>query len=115
MTPAAWFNSKVPYRRERPITIPDKPGESSLVETELVGMGACLIERWVFEKLNPPWFTYTLSDKSLTDEERISEDFWFSWMRLWKELGFHPLVDTSAIVGHMGSVAVYGPGKVNLM
>ena len=131
----AWKHSEVPYLRAPSI---DKATgqEHGLVETELLGMGCCLIERWVLEDL---WekcdkikieyadtvdgkqvvkekevadlFRFAISDTGLDNYWRVSEDFYFA-LQLWDKLGIRPWVDLSNIVGHEAIAYVMEKGKV---
>ena len=111
MQSAAWFHSRVPWKRAAPIEIKE---DSVLVPAELIGLGVCLIQRDVFLKMKKPWFQFTLNRTDLPDDERISEDFYWSWM-LYKQLGIHPLVDVHARVGHLGRAIVQGPGQATFL
>jgi len=124
MEPAAWFHSKVPWKRDAPVIKQVEPRKfvhtktnepvKGLVEAELLGMGCVLVERSVFERSEQPWFYYSMADENMKDEDRISEDFYFCYSKLYKKLGIKPLLDTKAIVGHMTKAIVVGTGQVNL-
>lgn len=112
MDPLAFGNSKVPHRRDPAITW--KPGEV-LVEADNIGLGCCLIKKEVFRPDLAPYFRYTLSDDRLCDEDRLSEDFYFSWHICWKKQNFKALVDVTEVVGHLGKAVVLGERKVVLV
>lgn len=124
MSAEAWHHSMVPWKRDEPIVKQVEPGKfvysrtgqpaPAVVETELMGFGCVLCERSVFERLKPPWFYYSMVDENLADDDRISEDFYFCYSRLYKELGIRPLVDTTTRVGHMTKAVVMGTGQVAL-
>jgi len=111
MSMQAYYHSEVPWRRDPQVEYRD--GE--LVEAELIGMGCVLIERWVFEKTDYPWFRYTLHDENLPDDERIGEDFTFAYTTCFKKLGIRPYVATGVKVGHIGQAVVWGKGDVRLL
>ena len=96
----AWKHSGRPDERAESI---EKYATEGIVETELLGMGCCLIERWVLEelwnRLNGDLFRFTLSDTTLGDYWRVSEDFYFA-LQVYHQLGFRPLVDLDNKVGH---------------
>ena len=104
-------HSMVPDRRAEDMWIEN----GGIQEVELLGAGCMMIERWVLENLTEPYFSYSLSDTSLKPEDRISEDYYFAYVKLFKELGIRPYGDFDNIVGHLSpSGVVYGKGKVKL-
>lgn len=68
-----------------------------LVSAGIVGTGAILIDRRVFERLPRPWFAYSY-DKP---EAWPGEDIWFC--RLCREAGVTLWCDTTTVSPHMGT------------
>ncbi len=77
-----------------PVTLPDEPG---IVECDVVGMGATLIRREVFEALEKPWFYY--EPYRPTGEMIVTEDVPFC--RNAKNAGFEIVCDTRITCGHL--------------
>jgi len=75
---------------------------ASLVECDVIGMGAALIHRDVFEAISYPWFEYEVYEK--TGERTVTEDVPFC--RKAKEAGFSIWTDTSLVCGHIRQVEV---------
>jgi GT2 family glycosyltransferase len=70
-----------------------------LRKVDVVGAGCLLIERKVFEKIDPPWFT-----SQWTDEGHLSEDF--SFCEKARAAGFEVYVDTSIRPLHLEPMGV---------
>jgi GT2 family glycosyltransferase len=82
--------------------IPDDEMESGeLVEIDATGTGCLLINMEVFNKVDPPWFKY-----SVKDGRPVGEDIWFCSQAREKGIGIH--VDTSIEVGHLASIEING-------
>ncbi len=109
LEPAIWHHSRVPTRRAAPYKLEELP-----CEIELCGMGCCLIDREVFEQTTDPWFRYTLHTLELPDDERISEDFYFAYVKMYKEFG-ERIFAIPHIVGHLGRCIVRGPNNITLI
>lgn len=73
-----------------------------LVSCDVVGMGAALVRREVFESIDYPWFEYEVHEK--TGEMTVTEDVPFC--RKAKEKGFEILTDTSLVCGHVAQVEI---------
>ena len=67
------------------------------VSCDVVGMGATLIRRQVFEAISPPWFEYERWRK--TGEMTVTEDVAFC--RKVKAAGFEILADPGLVCGHL--------------
>ena len=78
----------------RPITLPEPPG---IVECDVVGMGATLIRREVFEKIEKPWFAYDIHRRS--GEMSVTEDVTFCIKA--RAAGFRIACDTRITCGHL--------------
>jgi len=85
-----------------PVRLPEKPG---LVECDVLGMGATLIRRQVFDALDKPWFRYEAYRP--TGEMIVTEDVPFC--RDAGEAGFRVACDTRVVCGHLRREVV-GPG-----
>jgi GT2 family glycosyltransferase len=72
------------------------------VGCDVVGMGATLIRREVFEAVAPPWFEYERYQK--TGETTVTEDV--SFCRKVKAASFEIVVDPSLVCGHLSSRAI---------
>jgi len=107
--PAIWHHSGVPTQRGASYKVTELPSE-----IELCGMGCCLIHRDIFEQTEYPWFRYTLNTLELPDDERISEDFYFCYKKVYKEFGERPYA-IPEIVGHLGRVIVKSPQEMILI
>jgi len=78
----------------RPIDLPESPG---MVECDVVGMGATLINREVFERIEKPWFAYDIYRR--TGEMSVTEDVTFCIKA--RRAGFRIVCDTGLICGHL--------------
>jgi GT2 family glycosyltransferase len=76
------------------------PDGNELVEIVACGLGACLIRREVFEKLEKPWIRLG----------ELEKDHWcddIGFFRRVREAGFKAYCDLSTTVGHMATVKVW--------
>lgn len=100
-------------RRQEPIMpvamrkMPDKTNEfvtdfthGDIVPVDMVGAGALLIHRRVFERVPKPWFEWTMDREDVPPDERRSEDFDFCAKA--KNAGFQIWLDTSVQCLHAG-------------
>ena len=78
----------------RPIELPESPG---IVDCDVVGMGATLISREVFEGIGKPWFAYEAYRR--TGEMSVTEDVTFCVKA--RKAGFRIACDTGSICGHL--------------
>jgi hypothetical protein len=103
------------YRRAEPIVpvviretggqrvwVTDAP-PGGLVDADMVGAGALLIHRRVFERVPKPWFEWLLDRPDIPADQRCSEDFAFC--RKAKQHGFSIKVDFSVACKHAGLAA----------
>lgn len=77
-----------------PISLPDPPG---IVDCDVAGMGATLIRREVFERINKPWFAYDVYRG--TGEMSVTEDVPFC--KKAREAGLRIACDTRVVCGHL--------------
>lgn len=98
--PAMWVKSPQPTEQGKYTPIMEFP-KGQIVEADVIGLGACLIHRRVFEKLEKPWFKWTEG----WEKGGVSEDFYFCEKA--KQAGFRILVDTSILCKHEVSGVVY--------
>lgn len=90
--PAVW--REVPNGKQ---TIPFQPGQ--MIEADFIGMGMCLIHMSVFDKIEKPYFNWTLSFQDPNDFTKgTSEDFDFC--KKVRARGYKILVDTSLQARH---------------
>lgn len=82
------------------------PPPNRLIEVDTQGAGCLLIHRRVFEKVEKPWFRWTLG----WVDPGVSEDFYF--MERCIDAGFKPLCDTGIRCGHTGDFVVDGMGQI---
>jgi len=78
----------------RPIGLPEHPG---VVDCDVVGMGATLVRREVFEGVDKPWFAYDVYEK--TGETSVTEDVTFCIKAA--RAGFTIACDTRITCGHL--------------
>jgi hypothetical protein len=79
-----------------------------LVEADAIGMGFCLTHRRVWEKIDRPFFRWTLGWLP-PDVAAVSEDFF--WCENVKSHGFKILVDTGCRCGHVADAVIDGEGR----
>lgn len=91
---AAWMYSQE-HKGYMPINLDQK---GRFVAVDVTGLGCCLIEKWVFEKLPEPWFRWD-------PPPGISEDFWF-FSQCEGLLHIKPIVDMEMRCRHIGEVAL---------
>mgnify|MGYP000728169277 CR=1 FL=1 len=103
-TPACWkiIERKGNDIKLAPVAVEEYIRNNQIIEVDAIGMGAALIRRDVFDKLNEknpdkPFFEWGLGRKNLP---QISEDFMFC-LRCIDELGIHPYVATSVRAHHI--------------
>jgi glycosyltransferase involved in cell wall biosynthesis len=75
---------------------------TDLVECDVIGLGAALIHREVFDATEAPWFEYEIYEK--TGERTVTEDVPFC--RKAQEAGFTILTDSRLLCGHVRQVEV---------
>lgn len=63
------------------------------VQVDVTGLGCCLLQRSVFEKVPEPWFVW--------EPEGPSEDFFF-FEKVFKEIGVKPVIDMECKCRHIG-------------
>jgi len=73
-----------------------------LLECDVIGMGAALVKREVFEATPHPWFEYEVYEK--TGEMSVTEDVPFC--RKAQEAGFGIFTDVGLVCGHVGQVEI---------
>jgi hypothetical protein len=76
---------------------------NTMVDADMVGAGALLVHRRVFERVPKPWFEWLLDRHDIPEGQRCSEDFAFC--RKAKQHGFTVKVDTSVACRHAGYAA----------
>lgn len=102
--PAAW---KIIYRegniiKSAPVMVEEHIQKGNILEVDFIGLGACLIKREVFDKLDThlkgkPFFEWGLGRPNLP---QVSEDFYFC-LNVIDNLGIHPYVATSVRAHHI--------------
>lgn len=75
-----------------------RPGE--ILEVDMVGAGALLIHRRVLERMEKPWFQWTIGREDIPPHDRCSEDFYFCAKA--KKAGFEIWLDSSVQCQHAG-------------
>jgi len=71
----------------------------NLVEIDATGTGCLLINMAIFDKLDPPWFQF-----SMIRGRPVGEDIYFC--HIVREAGFRIYVDTSIEVGHLTTMTI---------
>jgi len=104
ITPAMWKESPEFPGKYNPIV---GYNEGSLIDVDSIGMGCCLIHKRVFEKLEEPYFKWSMDSNQ---ENGVSEDFYFC--KKAREAGFHIYVDTSIQCTHIAKANVTKAGLV---
>ena len=77
----------------------DEMYSGNLVEIDATGTGCLLVNMAIFDKLEPPWFKF-----SMIRERPVGEDIYFC--HIVREAGFHIYVDTSIEVGHLTTMTI---------
>lgn len=80
--------------------LPDDLPNDELIPLVAAGLGACLIQTSVFEKMERPWITLG----------ELEKDHWcddISFFRRAIDAGFNLWGDPSVLVGHMATVTIY--------
>jgi len=98
---ASLFNHPTDEQLMNPIDLPEATGP---VDCDVVGMGATLVRREVFESMDRPWFAYEVYRP--TGEMSVTEDVIFC--RKARDAGFRIACDTRIICGHIRTETV-GP------
>lgn len=91
---AAWMYS-MEHRGYMPINLQQK---TRYVTVDVTGLGCCLIERQVFEKLRKPWFRWD-------PPPGVSEDFYF-FEECAAQLRYKPVIDMEMRCKHIGEVSL---------
>ena len=105
-----YHHSQVPFRRDPPVEV--RPGERRQlkdVDPMLFGLGCVLVKREVFEKLEEPYFKFTISKEEGDDYWLVSEDFFFALKC--HHAGFRPVLCDDIEVLHLAIVGIK-PGKL---
>jgi len=105
-----YHHSQVPFRRDPKVEV--RPGERRQlkdIDPMLFGLGCVLVKREVFEKLEEPYFKFTISDEREDDYWRTSEDFVFALKC--HHAGFRPVFCDDTEVLHLAIVGIK-PGKL---
>ncbi len=98
------------FRRDPKVEV--RPGERRHlkdVDPMLFGLGCVLVKREVFEKLEEPYFKYTIMDEREDDYWRTGEDFVFALKC--HHAGFRPVFCDDIEVLHLAIVGIK-PGKL---
>jgi GT2 family glycosyltransferase len=104
ITPAMWKESADVPGHYNPIV---GYNEGTIIDVDAIGMGCCLIHRRVFDKLEEPYFKWTMDARQ---ENGVSEDFYFCEQA--RKTGFHIYVDTSIQCTHIANANVTKAGLV---
>jgi len=88
--------------------IPVQQAKGKVKAVDSVGLGACLIDMRVFDKIDPPYFNWTLAS-----EGGKSEDILFC--EKLQENGFGILVDGRVIAKHVYVGAITAPDRVETL
>ena len=105
-----YHHSQVPFRRDPKVEVrPGERRELKDVDPMLFGLGCVLVKKEVFEKLEKPYFKFTISDERVDDYLRCSEDFVFALKC--HHAGFRPVFCDDIEVLHLATVGIR-PGKL---
>ena len=105
-----YHHSQVPFRRDPPVEVrPGERRELKDIDPMLFGLGCVLVKREVFEKLEEPYFKFTITQEEVDDYWRVSEDFYFALKC--HHAGFRPTFCGDIEVLHLATVAIK-PGKL---
>jgi len=88
--------------------LPIKEAKDKVLSADSVGLGACLIDMRVFDKIDPPYFGWTY-----TSEGGKSEDILFC--EKLEENGFGVLLDGRVTAKHVYVGAITAPDKVETL
>jgi len=121
LQPAAWRRRpfelgkellKPEFEKQRLLTEEDflalREDLKGLQEVDVIGLGCALIEFWIFEKIERPWFAFNLGryyKGKFIDDFRVSEDFYFC-LKVNKTLGIKPIVDFDLRTEHLAKFSL---------
>ncbi len=91
---AAWMYDQE-HQGYMPITLDQK---GRYVAVDVTGLGCCMIQRRVFEKLRKPWFRWD-------PPPGVSEDFYF-FEECAAQLRYKPVVDMEMKCGHIATIVL---------
>jgi len=97
--PALWRENA---EKQAVPVIDHRPGE--LLEVDFVGCGALLVHRKVFERIEKPYFRWTVG----FEKDGMSEDF--TWCKKVRAAGFKIFCDTSLVCRHVSFMNVSDRG-----
>lgn len=104
-TPSAWME-----RGDGAFAPIDQEQKGEVVQVDAVGMGFCLIDTEVFQRVEEPWFVWTARQNTL---DGVSEDFYFC--RKAREEGYRILVQLDVRCAHVGMMRLNEDGSVGTM
>jgi len=105
-----YHHSQVPFRRDPPVEVrPGERRELKDIDPMLFGLGCVLVKREVFEKLEEPYFKFTIARDEEDDYWRVSEDFYFALKC--HHVGIRPTFCDDIEVTHIAIVGIK-PGKL---
>lgn len=105
-----YHHSQVPLRRDPKIEVrPGERRELKDIDPMLFGLGCVLVKREVFEKLEEPYFKFTITREEEDDYWRVSEDFYFALKC--HHAGIRPTFCDDIEVLHLAIVGIK-PGKL---
>lgn len=84
---------------------PVKGWTGNWIETDVAGLGCCLIDMEIFKKIPKPWFRWETKDE-------ISEDFFF--YTLAKKYGYSTHVFTDVKLSHLGNLKIRIDGSITI-
>jgi hypothetical protein len=83
--------------------VPVQEWTGNYIETDVVGLGCCLMDTRIFKDVPKPWFHWD-------DTDEISEDFFF--LRKVKQYGYNCRILTDIKLSHIGKVKIRCDGTV---
>jgi len=105
-----YHHSQVPFRRDEKVEVrPGERRELKDIDPMLFGLGCVLVKREVFEKLEEPYFKFTITDEYEDDYWKVSEDFYFALKC--HHAGIRPTFCDDIEVLHLATVGIK-PGKL---